>query len=151
MLANKRSGFTLVEIMIAAAIIVIILVIAIPGFTRARVVANETAAIGTLYTLIEAQRSYRSVNTAYPGDLRILAGTTPPYIDEQLGSLAGNVIRRGYAFGVIGGVDSFGVRAEPDAYPTTGIRSFFGDQTGLVIGGDYGGAQCPPGAPPVNP
>lgn len=94
-----RKGFTLVEIMIVVAIIALIAAIAIPNLLRARMTANETAAIGTLKTYVTAFESFRAANGGYPmngGGGLAGAGNTPGYVDN---TLANNwVQRQGYQF-----------------------------------------------------
>jgi type IV pilus assembly protein PilA len=79
---RRTKGFSLIELLIVVAIILIIAAIAIPSFLQARMAANEAAAVASLRTLNTAQISY---NSAYPTvgfafTLPALAGTscTPP-------------------------------------------------------------------------
>lgn len=51
-------GFTLMEIMIAIAVMMLIAAMALPGLNRARAAANESAAIGSLRIINSAQYSY---------------------------------------------------------------------------------------------
>ncbi len=60
---RKQKGFSLIELLIVVAIILIIAAIAIPNLLRARIASNESSAVASIRTINTAMVSY---NSAYP-------------------------------------------------------------------------------------
>jgi len=124
-----RAGFTLIEIMITVAIVVILITIAIPGILRSRVTANEAAALASLRTLNDACQIYHMNEQRYPGLLSDLSSANPAYIDNVLGSGQ----KQGYQFDYAQvDPDHFTVNANPIHTGLLKGRYFYMDEGGTI-------------------
>ena len=128
---KKKKGFTLVELMIVLAIIAIIAAFAIPNLMRARMGANETAAVGALRTLMSAQAVYMNRHGRF-GTLTQLGPEGAGLIDVSLAT--GRM--SGYFFGEIGTQDldfAYAFGAIPVDDGRSGEAEFLITQEGTVF------------------
>ena len=133
-----NAGFSLIELLIVVAIILIIAAVAIPNLLRARIAANESSAASSVRSIATAEGTY---NAAYPtlGYAAALsnlgglpAGCTPSSATACLiDSVLSTGVKSGYAFKATGFPSgsspvniSFVVGAAPSAFNQTGIRNF---------------------------
>jgi type IV pilus assembly protein PilA len=149
---RKQRGFSLIELLIVVAIILIIAAIAIPNLLRARMAANEASAVSSLRTVNTAEVTFNSTypTTGFAPNLLALGGAlgaacvpapaTACLIDAVLandGNPAGSG-KSGYKFTTGAGTKAGGVNigytalAVPITVNQTGIRAFCAEEDGVV-------------------
>jgi len=154
------AGFSLLELLIVVAVILVIAAFAIPNLLRARISANEASAVSSLRALNEAQINYQSTypTVGYATVLSALSGAncTPPgatgacLIDTQLASGT----KSGYSFSLTGTSGTpnatYQFIASPLAPNQTGVRYFcsFADAVVRTSGATI--SSCTPSVSPLQ-
>jgi type IV pilus assembly protein PilA len=140
---RTQKGFSLIELLIVVAIILIIAAIAIPNLLRARISANEASAVSSLRTMNTACITYNSTYGSYPpaiSDLgpvsagNIPTSTSADLLDQVLAPSAGIPTKSGYnfTFAAGSGIATYTVNADPVTVNQTGVRHFYTDGTGVI-------------------
>ena len=136
---NTSKGFSLIEMVVVVAIILIIAAIAIPSMVQARSSANESAAVADMQTINVAMTSYVSTypDVGYAANLNALGGTSCEPADSTSACLIDTVLAAGQKDGYTFTMTSTGTPADQYlavAVPTsgTGNKSFCSTETSGV-------------------
>ena len=141
---NNKKGFSLIELLIVVAIILIIAAIAIPNLLRSKMASNEASAVASLRTynttIVGYQTTYGTdPSTDFsqlgpPASGTAASSASADLVDNLLG-VAGSPIKSGYSFTyapvAASPVTQYTILAAPVS-SSTGQRKFFTDQSGVI-------------------
>jgi type IV pilus assembly protein PilA len=142
---KKHNGFSLIELLIVVAIILIIAAIAVPNYLNARMSANEASAVQSMRTIQSALTAYATTYPliGFPAQLVHLGpGAASPCVSSTIqacliDSVLASGIKAGYKFTYVQDASSvpsvgYTLNADPNLRGSTGNRSFYSDQPGVI-------------------
>lgn len=154
---RKAQGFSLIELLIVVAILLVLAAIAIPGLLGSKIAANEAAAVSSLRSLNTAQNTYAVAysDVGFADTLAKLgppAGEDPPtadaagLIDGVLGCPSQPCTKSGYQFAIVNvqgmPVHSYELTAVPQMVRQTGNRGFCSSAKSELLFDVAGGTNC---------
>jgi len=153
----QERGFSLIELLIVVAVILVISAIAVPSLLHSRIAANEASAVYSIRTVNTAQVTYATTypTVGYAATLNMLAspatGQTSPanagVLDWVLGCTSAVCPKSGYDFqiyNVTGSptISAYSVSGVPMTLGITGNRGFCSDNMNPVLADPNGGTNC---------
>jgi type IV pilus assembly protein PilA len=138
---NKQKGFSLIELLIVVAIILIIAAIAIPNLLRSKMAANEASAVGSLRTMNTASIAFSTSYGNFPTKLADLgpvaagtnaSSTSADLLDAVLAKDPSSKSGYTFTYTAPSPYQTYTIVAQPIVNQQTGSRFFFTDQSGVI-------------------
>jgi len=147
---KAQRGFSVVGVVVTAAILLVAAAIAIPNLLHSSLSGNEASAVDSLRALNSSCTSYFILHGGYPRSLADLGPGNPTHsvTGDLIDSALASGTKDGYVFtytagasGVAGNILSYSITANPTTPGSTGRRRFFTDQSSVIRANTTGTAD----------
>jgi prepilin-type N-terminal cleavage/methylation domain-containing protein len=154
---RRQAGFSLIELLIVVAIILVIAAMAIPNFLRSKMSANEASAVSSLRTINTAETTYSITyptigyadaltKLAFPASGNSVDPNAAGLLDWVLGCTTQPCQKSGYSFAISNTtgtpIDGYDITAVPVSPGQSGVRGFCSNQITTVKYDPNGGVAC---------
>jgi type IV pilus assembly protein PilA len=154
---DLQNGFSLIELLIVVAIILIIAAMAIPNLIRSKISANEAAAVSNIRTVNTAQTTYEITypsvgyadslsKLAFPASGGSIDQNHAGLLDWVIGCAAQPCPKTGYYFSIVNAtgspINNYSVTAVPVSPGNTGVRGFCSNQLSNMTYDPNSGTNC---------
>lgn len=155
---GPQHGFSLIELLIVVAIILIIAAMAIPNLIRSKISANEAAAVSNIRTVNTAQTTYEITypsvgyadslaKLAFPASGGAIDQNHAGLLDWVIGCASQPCSKTGYQFSIVNAtgspiINNYSVTAVPVSQGNSGVRGFCSNQLSNMTYDPNGGTNC---------
>ena len=150
---RRAAGFSLIELLIVIAIILIIVTVAVPKLNNARRFASETAALQAVKTIHRAEAQYFSQYGKYANSLTELgpptSGTAGANAADLIHEDLASGTKGGYKFALAATPTGYTINAQPVSFGSTGSKTYYSDQS-MSVRVNNGQEPAGPSSPEVG-